>query len=106
MFDHELTENFLPNELLEYLWENDSHFMFSAIFLSKFKIIEHGDWISEGKTQSCTTIVQYLADSTYWAQHQSRSGSYHSEYIYDEPVVVQVKPVQTQVTEWVACGLQ
>lgn len=44
------------------------------------KIIEVGDWISEGKYEYCWWVFEY--NDKYYMLTNSRSGSYYSDYYY------------------------
>lgn len=63
-----------------------------------------GDWISEGKWESQESIYLHEPSQTYWSYYQSRSGSYYTEYYYDDPEITEVVPVEKiiKVTEWEA----
>jgi hypothetical protein len=50
-----------------------------------FILVEEGEWISDGKYQSCTHVFQRKSDGKYFAQNWYRSGSYHSDYYYNDP---------------------
>lgn len=63
------------------------------------EIIEEGDWVSEGKQDICETIVKH--EGKYYEITQSRSGSYYSDYYYDDPDVCEVVPKEITTTKWV-----
>ena len=68
------------------------------------KLIDEGKWQSEGKYEAITYIFQF-EDSFYWV-HDSRTGSYHSEYYYDsqnwkdEIECSKVRPQEITTIEW------
>lgn len=64
------------------------------------KIVEDGDWIDDGKYSFKDTIVTY--QDTYYQISESRSGSYFTDYHYNDPEIFQVAPrVETIVkTFW------
>lgn len=62
------------------------------------EVVETGDWISEGKYETCETIVLY--EGNHYSIYQSRSGSYFSDYHNEEPSVYEVEPYQETVTKW------
>lgn len=66
-------------------------------------VIEEGDWTQEYKYQYSKTIVYHAPTSAYWAIEQSRSGSYHTDWYYDEPTAHEVVRVEkrTVVHSWV-----
>lgn len=46
------------------------------------EIVEQGEWTQDHKYQSCETIVRFEGD--LYSVHQSRSGSYHSDWHYGD----------------------
>lgn len=50
-----------------------------------FTMIEEGDWVSDYKWENKRVIVQHIETESYYAVYGSRSGSYYSDYHYDEP---------------------
>jgi hypothetical protein len=64
---------------------------------------EEGEWTQDYKYQNLTTIVKHVETDTFWAIHQSRSGSYHTDWYYNDPDCNQVKPVEETITivKWV-----
>lgn len=65
-----------------------------------FKLIEEGDWVNEYKDyDSKINIYQKIDTGKYYAYNDSRSGSYYSDYEYDNPTeLVEVEPVQVTTT--------
>ena len=65
-----------------------------------FHIIEDGDWISDGKYEHHTIIVSYK--NKYFQIMESRSGSYWTDYDYNDPEVCEVTPKKkiVEITEW------
>lgn len=67
--------------------------------------VESEDWVQEGKYQYCQTVHFSTKHNVYIAVNHTRSGSYHSDWYYNEPDVSIVKKVTRQVTktitEWV-----
>jgi hypothetical protein len=66
----------------------------------ELEIIDEGEWVSDYKWEHCDTIVTY--EDKFYCVAQSRQGSYHTDYYYDDPYVYEVKPQQVTVTKWVA----
>jgi hypothetical protein len=62
-----------------------------------FEIIEEEDWIDDGKYSFKSTYVKWK--DAYYRIDQSRSGSYFTDYYYDDPTYVQVVPEQVVVTK-------
>ena len=68
------------------------------------KVVEVGDWISEGKYESCEVI--FTDGERYYSATAMRSGSYFSDYSYNsewddgEADVVEVAKVPVTRTEW------
>jgi len=52
---------------------------------SGFVAIEKGDWVVDYKYETCTHIFQRLSDGKYFALDRRRSGSYYSDYYYEDP---------------------
>lgn len=52
------------------------------------KIIDDGDWIDDGKYSFRTAIVEY--ENKFYQINQSRSGSYYTDYYYDDPDIYEV----------------
>lgn len=65
-----------------------------------YEIVQDGDWTDELKWQYKTTVVRLKTTEIYLAIHETRSGSYYSDYTYDEPTVTQVVPRQVTRTEY------
>lgn len=72
-------------------WDNED---------DSIEIIEDGDWVSDYKYELRTSIVAF--EGKYYAIHESRSGSYHSDYEYGDPEINEVTPKQVTITDWVA----
>jgi hypothetical protein len=53
------------------------------------EFVQEGDWVQEHKNQYKSDIVIYEDD--YYQIDQSRSGSYHSDWFYDNPIVFPVE---------------
>lgn len=52
------------------------------------EVVTQGDWIDDCKYSFSTSIVKY--NDKYYRIDQSRSGSYHTDYYYNDPTVYQV----------------
>lgn len=63
-----------------------------------FKVIEEGEWIDDGKYSSCETIIKHKQE--YYNVYQARSGSYFTDYEYDDPEVYKVVPKEVVKTVW------
>lgn len=71
-----------------------------------FIIIDAGEWVSDGKYDGRTTIVQRLSDKTFWSVNSSRSGSYYSDYdYYYDTELLQVAPVEKTITAYELIGV-
>jgi hypothetical protein len=66
----------------------------------RLETVSAGDWVSEHKYELCTTIVEDTETGKLWAIHQSRSGSYFSDYFYDDPTATEVVAYQVTRTEY------
>lgn len=62
--------------------------------LEGFTVIDEGEWEQDCKYQHCTTIVQDDETKKYYAINQSRSGSYHTDWYYDDPDFREVERIE------------
>jgi len=62
--------------------------------------IDEGDWEQDHKYQYNTSIYEY--EGRYIRVNQSRSGSYHSDWYYNDPDFDEVAPrkVVVETTVW------
>jgi hypothetical protein len=65
-----------------------------------FEIVEDDDWTQDHKYQHCTQIFKD-GEGNFFSVTNSRSGSYHTDWYYQEPHVEQVKRVEKVVTKTV-----
>jgi hypothetical protein len=63
----------------------------------EFEIVEVGEWIDDGKYSYQDTVILY--NNKFYNVAESRSGSYFTDYDYQDPQVYEVIP--TQVTKTV-----
>lgn len=65
-----------------------------------WELVSEGDWIHEGKYQHEESIV--TKNGKYFRIMNSRSGSYHTDWYYDEPQVYEVERIEKIVVtvEW------
>lgn len=65
-------------------------------------ILQDGDWVQEHKYQFRTSIVEY--EGKTYGINESRSGSYHTDWYYDDPSVDEVEKKEeiVTITKWVA----
>jgi hypothetical protein len=54
----------------------------------EFTVVEVGEWSQEHKSQYARHIV--MAHGQFFCISESRSGSYHTDWFYDEPTVQEV----------------
>ena len=71
----------LKQKIIEFVTEGEDH--------PEIEEVEEGDWTEQGKYSYCETIVKVGED--YYGVSQSRSGSYFTDYHYDDPEVYRVK---------------
>ena len=62
-------------------------------------IIEVGDWIDEGKRSYRSSYVKI--EDKYYEIEQCRSGSYFTDYYYEDPEVYEVTPKEVVITKTV-----
>lgn len=60
--------------------------------LDEIECVEEGDWTTDGKYQARTNIYKHLPTGRFVAVHDSRSGSYYSDYEYIYPLLNEVFP--------------
>lgn len=84
----------------------------STVFLKHFldndeepedaECVEEGEWVSEHKYQMRDDVWKWK--DKFFMISQSRSGSYHTDYYYDDPECCEVKPVEVVIKKinWVA----
>lgn len=65
------------------------------------EVIEEGDWTDEGKYSYSESIIRF-GDKFYSIQ-QSRSGSYYTDYYYNDPEITEVTRQEKTVVQvtWV-----
>ena len=80
----------MSNELVEELKILVEESGFDLEDLEGAEIVEEGDWVSEGKYEICETIIKYK--EKLFCMVQSRSGSYYTDYYYNEPHFYEVIP--------------
>lgn len=61
-----------------------------------FEVVVEGDWVQDHKYQYMDTIIKF-ADKFYEIS-QSRSGSYHTDWYYNDSEIREVKPVERVIT--------
>lgn len=61
------------------------------------EIVERGDWVEEGKYSYRSTVVKY--EDTFYMITESRSGSYFTDYHYEDPEIVQVAPREETIVK-------
>jgi len=64
-----------------------------------FHIVRYGEWMDEGKFANQEVV--YQVGEQYFAIVLSRSGSYFSDYYYDEPFCAEVVPKEIVKVEYV-----
>ena len=62
-------------------------------------IIEQGSWIDDGKRSYCTSVVK-IYDKFYEIE-ECRSGSYYTDYYYEDPEIYEVTPKEVVITKTV-----
>ncbi len=63
-----------------------------------FTLVEEDGWTQEGKYQY-TYAVYKDGEGNYFQIQNTRSGSYHTDWYYQEPYIQQVKRVEKVVTK-------
>lgn len=64
-------------------------------------MVERGDWEDEGKIDCCTNIIRD-AEGTHYMYTESRSGSYYTDYYYEEGPLdaYEAEPYEVTKTDW------
>ncbi len=65
----------------------------------ELEIIDEGNWVDEGKRSFRKSIVK--VENRYYEIEQCRSGSYYTDYYYDDPEVYEVFPKEVVITKTV-----
>lgn len=60
------------------------------------KLVEDGDWIDEGKRSYRSSVMQI--GEKYYDVQECRSGSYFTDYYYEEPEIKEVEPYTETIT--------
>ena len=63
-----------------------------------FQLVDTEDWTQEGKYQHCFEVFKD-PEGNYFGINNSRSGSYHTDWHYQEPYVSQLKRVEKTVVQ-------
>lgn len=63
-----------------------------------FVEVADGDWTQDCKYQHSETVVQHVPTGRYFEIHNSRSGSYHTDWYYSTAEVFEVERVEKVVT--------
>jgi len=63
-----------------------------------YTVVENGDWIEDGKYSFKETIIKY--QGKFYSISEARSGSYYSDYYYNEPEAYEVEPYEITVTKY------
>lgn len=67
----------------------------------RYKLVEEGDWLSNGKYAYKECIIQHIETGKYYRIYADRTGSYYSDYEYDySNTATEVKQVEKVVTCW------
>lgn len=93
--------------------DNDDHVLVTLNLLCKdsealgiddltddFILIEEGSFMQDYKSQHAVEVIQHVASQRYFAIKNSRTGSYHTDWYYDTPSVIEVCPHTKTVTTW------
>lgn len=67
----------------------------------RWVIVEQGDWISEGKYENRAAVYKHQETGRFFEVRDSRSGSYYSDYYWNDPEAVEVIAQQVTVTQYV-----
>ena len=62
-------------------------------YLPSFEVVEKGDWVVEHKYEICDIYVKHKHTEDYFCIRLCRSGSYFSDYNYNDAEFSKVKPL-------------
>jgi hypothetical protein len=80
----------MSNELIKELESIVEEVGFDLGELEEVELIEEGEWVSEGKYENCESIIKYK--DKFFCMIQQRSGSYYTDYYYNDPFFYEVEP--------------
>jgi hypothetical protein len=93
------------NEELEYLKSKcmDDMFLGEDELDDRWVLVVDDDWVQKHKSQYSTCIFRHDPTGKYFAIHNCRQGSYHTDWYYSKPKVNEVEKVDvvTTITTWV-----
>lgn len=86
-----------PNDILRLFLENDQE------GTEELTHVESSEWEQDYKYQLRQTVVHHVASDTFWKFHESRTGSYYTDW-YTNELEEPHRVVQQEVTTtvWVA----
>ena len=84
----------LKKLLAEFVEGDDEH--------DDLEVVQESDWTSEGKYEYSDTVYRHIPTGRFVCIGQSRSGSYFSDYEYDDPSISEVVPEVVTITRYVA----
>ena len=61
--------------------------------LPSFEVVEEGDWVVEHKYEICDIYLKHKHTEDHFCITLRRSGSYFSDYYYDDAEFSKVKPL-------------
>lgn len=104
---YELTFHQLENRDKSILLHSDEvKALFDWEEVEFWSIHDEGDWEDEGKYSHCESIIFNKLTGKYYRVNRSRSGSYFSDYHYDDLDHVsyadEVEQKEVMVTKWVS----
>lgn len=65
----------------------------------KICFVCESDWVSDHKYQFKETVYKF--NDRYFEVSETRTGSHHSDYYYEDPEIYEVVPKQVTKTTWV-----
>jgi len=89
--EYEELKTILSSKGENFYWEDDLD--------ESWKMVDEGDWTDEGKYQNCEMIVE--KNGQYFAIALGRSGSYYTDWYYDEPECYPVERKEITTVKWV-----
>lgn len=85
-----------------------AHDLFDLEDVEGFKLVEEGEWISDGKYEHCSHVYLHEPTQKYYSIFDSRTGSYYSDYTYTSEFdwengcdLEEVVPIEKKVIHYV-----
>lgn len=67
-----------------------------------FETVHNGEWVVDYKYEMKETVLEHKPTGKYYQINETRSGSYFSDYHYEDPEIWEVTPEKkmVEITSW------